>query len=629
MGAALILNGYWIINKIIYAQYESSFSMELKNLVVEVQQARQTLENAGILDLPEYVALSQQKVIEKFKNYHFGKTGYFYLFDQDGKVVYHPHAQPGMPGILGLEPMMLKHDSGSIIFDYREQTEFGYYRQTGVWGWTALVAIQQDEMFVIRDTYMTFVVSITGVSFVLLIIMTRILQNNISTRIENTLSKLRQMAQGEYNTRFEIGGKDEVSEIESAINTLITQIEREINQRKKSEQALISAKELADQASRVKSEFLSTMSHEIRTPMNGVMGGVQLLEKTDCTKAQSEYIGVINHSSAAMMYVIDQILDFSRLDSGKMALESNWFCTDTLVEGLMDLFSYDCQAKNIKFCMECLSDTDVQYKGDANRIRQVLMNLIGNAVKFTQTGKIVISVFETDKKQEGRAELCFKVTDSGIGIEENQLESLFDSFVQADASIARKYGGSGLGLSICKRLVEAMEGSISVKSELGQGSTFQFQIALEKRSNPQAMPSNAVDLKQALDAPELKLSILIAEDIVPNQLIARKILERQGHEVTIVDNGVKAVDAVALARYDVVLMDINMPEMDGITATERIRGLQGPGSRTPIIAMTADARQENYQACLAAGMNAFVSKPIRVTKLNEALASVGTDKFTE
>ena len=631
MGSALVLNGYWIINKIIFTQYENQFARELQNLVVEVQRSYDTLEKAGILDLDAYVKSSQNQLINKFQDYHFGQTGYLYIFDKDARVVYHPNANSGHSAYLGIEDTLLNSESGSIEFNYHEHPEFGVFQKSGVWDWTILLAIQQDEMFVNRDTYLASVLVIVAASFLFLILLTRVLQQNTTDRIENTLYTLRRMEAGDYGLRFEPEKGDEISSIEKGIDGLITQIEDEILQREESEQQLLEAKESADLANQAKSEFLSTMSHEIRTPMNGVLGGLQLLKETPLNQDQAEYTQIIEGSSEAMMYVIDEILDISRLESGQIEIEMNWFKVEDLVKGVMNLFLPEAQKKNVIIHHQNEVDQKHQFKGDVERIRQVLINLVGNAIKFTQQGQILITVSESADTDSADTLLRFEVVDSGIGIQEDKLDSLFESFVQADASITRQYGGSGLGLAISKKLVEIMKGSINVKSQPGEGSRFWFQLPLEQRiqqapsdiaSTPDEDKPNGVRSGQAL-------RILLVEDILPNQLVARKLIERLGHQVDIAVNGVEALQAVNNVFYDLIFMDISMPEMDGVTATRRIRALPGATGQIPIVAMTADATKENVESCMQAGMNDFISKPVSFDKIKEVINGFSGDSNTD
>ena len=468
--------------------------------------------------------------------------------------------------------------------------------------------IQQRQQEVLQIAFVLGCIALL-LSFVIALVISR----SISVPIQRLSQALRKVKGGSFEIRVPQRSGGEIGMLEADVNAMAEGLAAARHAEQQHTQGLLRAREAAEAANRSKSQFLANVSHELRTPMNGTLGMLQLLQETPLNNEQREFVNTASESTEHLLRVINDILDFSKIEDGKLTLEHIWFDPSQLIRRGLSAFRNEARLKQIELKLEFAGEPQqVELLGDPTRMRQILVNLVGNAVKFTEQGHVrVRAVFESTALNE--LWLTLQIEDTGIGIPEDKQAVIFEAFTQADGSTTRRHGGTGLGLSICKQLVQLMHGELRVKSAPGVGSVFTVRLPFRYRQPDDA---NGPTLN---DKPMQMLSgrVLLVEDNIVNQAVTKGMLQRLGVSVDTASDGEQALHLQTQQAYDLILMDCQMPNMDGFETTRRLRRqeLELP-RRTPVVALTANAMEGDRERCLAAGMDDYLAKPIT----REALA---------
>ena len=613
----MALTGYWAYLTAYESVREREYQLLTQTLTLNVLEIiierRELLIDAGLENVPVFLTAYQKEVFEELNGLQKATSRHFIISSTiDNSVIFSTLDSAVEPSIEHAQ--FAEVSSHRVAFgesSINDDDVVFACSEFSPWNWKVTVIQPADSLQSSLSTiaWLTFLVTVVAGATVSLI-MGRVAQVLVVSPIEKIKSAASRIAVDHKKVDIALSQNDELGGLARDVEVMSGEIEQYVAQ--------------AQQANRAKTDFLAVMSHEIRTPLNGIQGLASLLLETPLNEKQHQYARDLKSSASILATVINDVLDLSKIESGMSEVDVTEFDLDIMLQDLITLLGTNASANNTRLMYKSKNLASVLVTSDITKLRQIVINLVSNAIKFTHKGTVTVSAklktLPTEQVTENL--LVISVKDTGIGIEPDRLEHIFDKFTQSDSSITRKYGGTGLGLAIAKQLATLLNGDIKVLSKVGEGSCFTITAKVQSRVTPNiSHDHNENDTDKRAELPS-GLNVLLAEDNAINAVVAQALLEQLQCNVEHVDNGLKAVARVEEGGIDVVFMDVHMPVMDGIEATKRIRRLEDKGEQTPIIGLTAEAFKERHVAFKQAGMSDIVTKPVTVEALRDSLVKL-------
>lgn len=613
----MALSGYWAYMSTYESVREKEYQLLTQTLSLTffdlVNERYDLLVNAGLENVPVFTNAYQKEIFEELTNLHISTGKHFTVSEHTTNEKLFS-TREDWTAIDTSNAINTSINSIEIAYGQTNLGGEGIFYACGKftpWNWKLTVSqpTKELELSLLKIAWLTTLVTLLAVVLVSFL-MDKVTQHFVISPINKIKTATGSIAGNHKKVAIDVTSQDELSELARDVEAMSADIEEYVGR--------------AQAANKAKTDFLAVMSHEIRTPLNGIQGLATILLDTPLTDKQKRYASDLKSSAAILANVINDVLDLSKIESGMSEIDVTEFDLDSMLNDLVTLLGTNASANNTRLEYSSRNLSSVLVASDVTKLRQILINLISNAIKFTHKGVVRVSAHLKDEVGTNSQENCLVVSvkDSGIGIEADRLAHIFDKFTQSDSSISRQYGGTGLGLSIARQLANILGGDINVVSAVGKGSCFTMTVKVRARITNRLASDEGND--KAASHAQLRpgISVLLAEDNAINAVVAQALLEQLGCHVVHVDNGMKAAMKAEDGGFDVIFMDIHMPVMDGVQATQRIRKLAGSASEIPIIGLTAEAFKERHQAFIEDGMNDVVTKPITLEALKESLIAL-------